>query len=121
MILYSYAAHLRSSTYHALPLTSRAKATQIAHPTTEADLEAEQELGLEHGASNGEAGKGNLFVGRISGEEERDEADANGGDALGAGTSAAQGRSDNASSATNKQKAGKAKKEGNEDEAFSWD
>lgn len=33
LVLYSYAAHLRSSTYHALPLTSRAKASQIAHPS----------------------------------------------------------------------------------------
>ncbi|KAK1924417.1 Inositolphosphorylceramide synthase subunit Kei1-domain-containing protein [Papiliotrema laurentii] len=32
LTLYSYAAHLRSSTYHTLPLTSRSTATQIAHP-----------------------------------------------------------------------------------------
>ncbi|ODO08909.1 hypothetical protein L198_00648 [Cryptococcus wingfieldii CBS 7118] len=32
LILYSYAAHLASSTYHTLPLTARGRATQIAHP-----------------------------------------------------------------------------------------
>lgn len=63
--LYSYAAHLRSSTYHALPLTSRSKASRIAHPTSQADLDAEvlhQEL--EEGASDGRPGtKGNALVG----------------------------------------------------------
>ena len=64
LILYSYAAHLRSSTYHALPLTSRFKATQIAHPTTEDDLQAEMEHAeLDEGAANGDAGKGNVLVG----------------------------------------------------------
>jgi hypothetical protein len=71
LILYSYAAHLRSSTYHALPLTSRSKATQIAHPTTEADLEAElNSEEFEAGASNGDVGKGNLFVGKRESIEE---------------------------------------------------
>jgi hypothetical protein len=71
LILYSYAAHLRSSTYHALPLTSRSKATQIAHPTTEADLEAELNNDeFEPGASNGDVGKGNLFVGKRESIEE---------------------------------------------------
>ena len=70
-IIYSYAAHLRSSTYHALPLTSRAKATQIAHPTTEDDLHAEMEHAeLEAGASNGDAGKGNVLVGKQGKEGE---------------------------------------------------
>jgi len=56
LILYSYAAHLRSSTYHALPLTS--------HPTTEDDLQAEMEHAeLDEGAANGDAGKGNVLVG----------------------------------------------------------
>ena len=65
LVLYSYAAHLRSSTYHALPLTTRAKATIIAHPTTEQDLEAELEHEeLPRGASNGEAVKGNVLVGK---------------------------------------------------------
>ncbi|GFZ44125.1 hypothetical protein JCM24511_01846 [Saitozyma sp. JCM 24511] len=44
LILYSYAAHLRSSTYHALPLTWRKRATVIAHPTTDEDLAAELEM-----------------------------------------------------------------------------
>ena len=72
LVLYSYAAHLRSSTYHALPLTTRAKATIIAHPTTEQDLEAELEHEeLPRGASNGEAVKGNVLVGkRKEGDED---------------------------------------------------
>ncbi|WRT66179.1 uncharacterized protein IL334_003132 [Kwoniella shivajii] len=41
VILYSYAGHLKSSTYHTLPLTFRGKATSIAHPTTQEDQEAE--------------------------------------------------------------------------------
>lgn len=58
-ILYSYAAHLRSSTYHALPRTTRSKATIIAHPTTEADLEAELAHDeYETGHSNGQVGQG---------------------------------------------------------------
>jgi hypothetical protein len=70
-ILYSYAAHLRSSTYHALPLTSRSKATQIAHPTTAADLEAElTHEEFEAGASNGDVGKGNSLVGKRESLEE---------------------------------------------------
>lgn len=32
LVLYSYAAHLASSTYHTLPLTFRGKATKLAHP-----------------------------------------------------------------------------------------
>ncbi|WVN88124.1 uncharacterized protein L203_103325 [Cryptococcus depauperatus CBS 7841] len=32
LVLYSYAAHLGSMTYHTLPLTSRGKATKLAHP-----------------------------------------------------------------------------------------
>ncbi|KAI9639607.1 Inositolphosphorylceramide synthase subunit Kei1-domain-containing protein [Dioszegia hungarica] len=63
--LYSYAAHLRSSTYHALPLTSRSKASRIAHPTSQADLEAEVlHDELEEGASDGRPGtKGSALVG----------------------------------------------------------
>ena len=65
LIIYSFAAHLRSSTYHALPLTSRSKATQIAHPTTDDALQAELEYAeLEEGASNGVTGKGNSLVGK---------------------------------------------------------
>jgi len=76
LILYSYAEHLRSSTYHALPLTSRSKATQIAHPTTEDDLSAELEHeDLAEGASNGDAGKGNTIVGNKD-EEDHDEDDS---------------------------------------------
>ncbi|ORY32539.1 Inositolphosphorylceramide synthase subunit Kei1-domain-containing protein [Naematelia encephala] len=68
LIIYSYAAHLRSSTYHTLPLTERAKATTIAHPTTEEDLQAELEIEAERedlhddeegAAANGDAGKTN--------------------------------------------------------------
>ena len=73
LIIYSFAAHLRSSTYHALPLTSRSKATQMAHPTTEDALQAELERAeLEVGASNGITGKGNSLVGKqgIEGEED---------------------------------------------------
>ena len=58
LVLYSYAGHLRSSTYHALPFTSRSKATQIAHPPTADDLQAAEEHDeLEEGASNGDAVK----------------------------------------------------------------
>lgn len=65
LILYSYAAHLRTSTYHGLPLTSRSKATQIAHPTTDDDLQAELEHDdLAEGASNGDAVTGNALVGK---------------------------------------------------------
>lgn len=64
-LLYSYAAHLRGSTYHALPLTSRAKATKLVHPTTQADRHAEEVHDeLEIGASEGDVGKGNEFVGK---------------------------------------------------------
>ncbi|KAK4687855.1 inositol phosphorylceramide synthase regulatory subunit, partial [Tremellales sp. Uapishka_1] len=55
LILYSYAAHLRTSTYHALPLTLRARATQVVHPTTEEDIRAELEREVrEEGAPNPE-------------------------------------------------------------------
>ena len=89
-ILYSYAAHLRSSTYHALPLTTRSKATIIAHPTTEADLEAElahdeYETGHSNGqvgqgtaesrAENGLAGPGGVGVGKGKGKKRADEDD----------------------------------------------
>ncbi|WVR07211.1 hypothetical protein IAU60_004252 [Kwoniella sp. DSM 27419] len=40
-ILYSYAAHLSSQTYHTLPLTFRGKATTAAHPPTAMDHELE--------------------------------------------------------------------------------
>jgi hypothetical protein len=71
LILYSYAAHLRSSTYHALPLTWRKRATVIAHPTTDEDLAAELEMEgaspehlrvhdheREHAADHGHVGLG---------------------------------------------------------------
>jgi hypothetical protein len=100
MVLYSYAAHLRSSTYHALPLTSRSKATQIAHPTTEADLEAElNHEEFEAGASNGDVGKGNAFVGK---RESLEESRMENGQASGSGNA----------------RRGKAK-DGDDD--FSWD
>lgn len=100
LILYSYAAHLRSSTYHALPLTTRSKATIIAHPTTEADLEAElAHHEYEAGASDGQSGKGNNIVGN---QEDRAE---NGQ----AGPSAAAGSK------------GKDKKRTDDDDDFSWD
>lgn len=101
MVLYSYAAHLRSSTYHALPLTSRSKATQIAHPTTEADLEAElNHEEFEAGASNGDVGKGNAFVGK---RESLEESRMENGQASGSGNG----------------RRGKGK-DGDEDD-FSWD
>ena len=39
LTLYSYAAHLRQSTYHQLPTTSRSKASQLAHPNTAGDVQ----------------------------------------------------------------------------------
>ena len=42
LVLYSYAAHLRSSTYHALPMTAKPKTTQSALPQAPA-LRAEVE------------------------------------------------------------------------------
>ncbi|KAL7421769.1 hypothetical protein Q5752_003540 [Cryptotrichosporon argae] len=42
-VLYSYAAHLRTSTYHALPTTSRSKATRLAHPDSVVEFAAEAE------------------------------------------------------------------------------
>jgi hypothetical protein len=105
LILYSYAAHLRSSTYHALPLTSRSKATQIAHPTTEADLEAElNNEEFEAGASNGDVGKGNSFVGK---RESIEESRMENGQASAPRTG--EGRKD------------KGKGRGGEDDDFSWD
>lgn len=109
MILYSYAAHLRSSTYHALPLTSRSKATQIAHPTTEADLEAElTHEEFEAGASNGDVGKGNAFVGRHESLEESrmENGQASGSSAL----IGSRGRDK-----------GKGKGKDGDDDDFSWD
>jgi len=107
LILYSYAAHLRSSTYHALPLTSRSKATQIAHPTTEADLEAElNNEEFEAGASNGDVGKGNSFVGK---RESLEESRMENGQAPVPRAGQGQGRKDK----------GKARE--GEDDDFSWD
>jgi hypothetical protein len=106
MILYSYAAHLRSSTYHALPLTSRSKATQLAHPTTEADIEAEiTHDEFQAGASNGDVGKGNAFVGR---HESLEESRMENGQASGSGAGVS-GRRD------------KGKGKDGDDDDFSWD
>ncbi|WWC89510.1 uncharacterized protein L201_004434 [Kwoniella dendrophila CBS 6074] len=67
ILLYSYAAHLKSSTYHTLPLTFRGKATIIAHPNTQEDeieiarAEEATRASLEEGDRNvvgGGVGKG---------------------------------------------------------------
>ncbi|EIW65733.1 hypothetical protein M231_04271 [Tremella mesenterica] len=71
LILYSYAAHLRSSTYHTLPSTARAKATQIAHPNTEHDGQIEMGHDVDHNGSNGQAGNGSAVAGKHpQGEDE---------------------------------------------------
>ncbi|KAK8864234.1 hypothetical protein IAR55_001480 [Kwoniella newhampshirensis] len=93
LILYSYAAHLASSTYHTLPLTARGKATQIAHPTTEDDLQAEIDL--------------------QKAEQEAEERDA--GEASGSGSGTANG------SAVGDAGRKKKKADGDENEEFSWD
>ncbi|WWC70402.1 uncharacterized protein I206_104352 [Kwoniella pini CBS 10737] len=88
-LLYSYAAHLKSSTYHTLPLTFRGKATTIAHPTTAEDeielARAEEAARLssedatssansvgQSGTRNTSKGKGK---GKSKGGEEEDEED----------------------------------------------
>ncbi|WWD17469.1 hypothetical protein CI109_101910 [Kwoniella shandongensis] len=100
LILYSYAAHLASSTYHTLPLTARGKATQIAHPssnntnTSEDDLQAEIEL--------------------QKAEQEAEERNA--------GVSAGPSGSGSGSGLANGEASGRGgKKKGEDDEDFSWD
>lgn len=44
LTLYSYAAHLRNSTYHQLPRTARSKASQLAHPNTPGDVQVLHEM-----------------------------------------------------------------------------
>lgn len=60
LTLYSYAAHLRQSTYHQLPRTSRSKASQLAHPITQGDVQVLHEIHdeIEHELALAEADAG---------------------------------------------------------------
>jgi hypothetical protein len=69
MILYSYAAHLRSSTYHTLPLTARSKVTQTVHPTTSADLRAAGERRAAQAQRSGQSEQVDQEVERLRAEE----------------------------------------------------
>ncbi|OCF36701.1 hypothetical protein I317_02998 [Kwoniella heveanensis CBS 569] len=70
-ILYSYAAHLSSSTYHTLPLTFRGKASTAAHPTTAEDHEAEMRQAEEAAADR----VGSQSTGKGKGKKQEDEDD----------------------------------------------
>lgn len=76
MVLYSYAAHLRKSTYHQLPLTERAHATRerivasraAITPIVVVDSEqdelaaAEAEAAAEFGANGANGGRSNSAI-----------------------------------------------------------
>ncbi|WVF71641.1 hypothetical protein IAT40_006449 [Kwoniella sp. CBS 6097] len=81
-ILYSYAAHLSSSTYHTLPLTFRGKASTAAHPTTAEDHENEirqaEEAAADRGGVDGPQGNGQgkgKGKGKGRSEQQQDEDD----------------------------------------------
>ncbi|WVQ82416.1 hypothetical protein IAT38_004544 [Cryptococcus sp. DSM 104549] len=112
LLLYSYAAHLASSTYHTLPLTSRGKATQIAHPDPSPASQnlgrasQDDELEMQHAerAARGEASGSASASASAAGPS---------GSGSGNGSGAARGREGDV--------AGKKKVEAVDDEDFSWD
>ncbi|WWC94000.1 hypothetical protein V866_000838 [Kwoniella sp. B9012] len=78
ILLYSYAAHLKSSTYHTLPLTFRGKATTIAHPTTQEDeieLARAEEAARVSSEETTQNGTGNKGKGKAKGKNNNEEDD----------------------------------------------